>query len=129
MDTSIKLNLVEASPLGKRSTIQQSEGCSNLQMYPQMFYKPKPPLCLEMFLTRNKRVRHTKHAVSLLKFIPYTPYLITAPFGTAFGKLINVNTSSFSADKIIPSDFCPINFAGFKFVTTATFLPIISSGA
>jgi leucyl-tRNA synthetase len=55
-------------------------------------------------------------------------YLIIAPFGIAFGKLINVNTPSFSADKIIPSDFCPISFAGFKLVTTATFLPMISSG-
>ena len=51
---------------------------------------------------------------------------MTAPFGIALGKLTNVSTPSFSADKIIPSDFCPINLAGFKLVTTATFLQIIS---
>ena len=56
-------------------------------------------------------------------------YAISAPAGISFSGVINAKfPSASSAQRSIPSDNTPANFAGFKFTSTITFLPTISSG-
>ena len=53
----------------------------------------------------------------------------SAPAGISFSGVISARLpSASSAQRIIPSLKTPASFAGFKFVTTITFLPTISSG-
>ena len=54
---------------------------------------------------------------------------ISAPEGISLSGVISESFPSLSsAHRSIPSDTIPASFAGFKFVTTITFLPTISSG-
>lgn len=54
---------------------------------------------------------------------------ISAPDGISLWGVMSARwPSASSAHKIIPSDKIPASFAGFRFVSTITFLPTISSG-
>lgn len=54
---------------------------------------------------------------------------ISAPAGISLSGVISARwPSASSAHKIMPSDIMPASLAGFKFVTTITFFPTISSG-
>ena len=62
----------------------------------------------------------------LLKNIS-SSYLTTPPLGISLIS-INSNLPSWDAQRSIPADSTPRSLTGFKFSTTITFLPIISSG-
>ena len=57
----------------------------------------------------------------------YFFYRTIEPLGKPFTS-ISSNLSSLEAQSTIPLDSIPLILAGFKFVTTITFLPIMSSG-
>ena len=56
-------------------------------------------------------------------------YAISAPLGIGFSGVIRERfPSASSAQRSMPSERTPASFAGFKFTSTITFLPTISSG-
>ncbi len=58
----------------------------------------------------------------------YVDHLTIAPLSTNFSGEMSDRPFSSSAHKIMPSESTPRSLTGFKFVTTTTFFPTISSG-
>lgn len=82
---------------------------------------------------KNKSPRPKSHIASphsiLFQFPHQLSQEIPAPAGISFSGLISARfPSASSAHSSIPSDTIPASLAGFRFVTTMTFLPTISSG-
>ena len=65
------------------------------------------------------------HSTLKVKNFKMTNYISNSPISQSSG----VKIAALSVAIIIPSDNSPINLAGFKLVTTGTFLPTKSSGA
>src|SRR5699024_7959446 len=56
-------------------------------------------------------------------------YFTVLPFSMPSGTEMSVRLFPFSAVKIMPSETSPRSLTGSRFVTTSTFLPMISSGS
>lgn len=77
---------------------------------------------------RPKSLIASPHSI-LFQFSHQLSHEIPAPAGISFSGLISARfPSASSAHSSIPSDTIPASLAGFRFVTTMTFLPTISSG-
>lgn len=77
---------------------------------------------------RQKSPIASPHSI-LFQFSHQLSQEIPAPAGISFSGLISAKfPSASSAHSSIPSDTIPASLAGFRFVTTMTFLPTISSG-
>ena len=94
---------------------------------------PLPPHPLSALFLPKKSPRQKSPIASphsiLFQFSHQLSQEIPAPAGISFSGLISAKfPSASSAHSSIPSDTIPASLAGFRFVTTMTFLPTISSG-
>ena len=89
---------------------------------------PPSALFLKKKSPRQKSPIASPHSI-LFQFSHQLSQEIPAPAGISFSGLISAKfPSASSAHSSIPSDTIPASLAGFRFVTTMTFLPTISSG-
>ena len=86
-----------------------------------------PQITIDDFFKTDLRVAEILTAEKVEKSKKLLHYLTFAPAGISTNGTTNL--PSFDAARIIPCDSIPINFAGFKFETKMTCLPINSPGS